>query len=330
MIDFTEIKSILIIRLSSLGDVLLTTPLIRTFKKKYPNIEIDFVVKESYLEALKYNIHLRQILTYHPDRTNELIKQLKEKRYNLVIDLQNNLRSRKILKNLGVETVVFKKPTFKKFLLVTTKINLLKDKMSIPFYYSKSLDNLQLDENGLDLFIPQDVESKLKKDEKYIGFCPGSRHFTKMWPAEYFIELGNMLTKEGFKIVLFGGKDDKEIVKFIEGKIKNSINLCNDNKLLQTAEDMKKCSLIVCNDSGLMHTATAVKTPVAAIFGSTVQEFGFAPYKAKSIILENKSLSCRPCSHIGRDECPKGHFKCMLDIKPKDVYNNIIQFYISL
>ncbi|GBD89384.1 ADP-heptose--LPS heptosyltransferase 2 [bacterium BMS3Abin04] len=329
MVNISEIKSVLIIRLSSLGDVLLTTPLIRTLRNKYPNISIDFVVKESYLEALKYNIHLRQILTYHPDRTKELTEQLKKKRYNLVIDLQNNLRSNKISSKLKARKVVFKKPTLKKFLLVKFKINLLTDKKPIPVLYSQSVKSIELDGKGLELFIPSEIKSGLDED-KYIGFCPGSRHFTKMWPAEYFIELGNMLTQNGFKIVLFGGRDDKEITDQIEKRIKYSINLCNNNKLLQTAKDMKKCSLVVCNDSGLMHTASAVQTPVAAVFGSTVQEFGFSPYKAKAIILENKSLSCRPCSHIGRDKCPKDHFKCMLDIKPKDVYNNIIQFYNSL
>jgi heptosyltransferase-2 len=147
-----------------------------------------------------------------------------------------------------------------------------------------------------------------------------------MWPKEYYIELGKKLIEDGFKIVLFGGKDDKEICDEISSNISKCINLCNDNNILQTAADMKMCKTIICNDSGLMHAACAVKVPVIAIFGSTVKEFGFSPYRSKNLILENKSLTCRPCSHIGRSSCPKHHFKCMNEITPQLVYDSLTRF----
>ena len=100
-------------------------------------------------------------------------------------------------------------------------------------------------------------------------------------------------------------------------------NLCNDNDLLKTVSEMKKCKMIICNDSGLMHAATAVSIPVAAIFGSTVKELGFTPYRSSHLLIENKGIHCRPCSHIGKDKCPKRHFKCMLDLTPELVYNKI-------
>ena len=116
----------------------------------------------------------------------------------------------------------------------------------------------------------------------------------------------------------------------IHAKIAGAVNLQNDNDLYQISADMKKCKLIVTNDSGLMHTASASGVPLISIFGSSVQEFGFAPYKIKNLILENNSLSCRPCSHIGRSECPQNHFKCMIDITPSFVNDNIQKFMAEI
>ena len=151
-----------------------------------------------------------------------------------------------------------------------------------------------------------------------------------MWPTEYFIKLGNELTKNNFKILLFGGKDDRKICKEISDQIEDSIDLSNDDDLLNLAEGMKKCKAVICNDSGLMHTALAVNIPTIAIFGSTVKEFGFAPYKGKNLVLENNLLSCRPCSHIGLDECPKKHLKCLKDIDPNFTLNKTLNFVKNL
>jgi heptosyltransferase-2 len=206
---------------------------------------------------------------------------------------------------------------------------MLKEAPPIPVRYASAIQGLILDDEGIDLVTNNKPSNSLIRLNNLIGFCPGSRHFTKMWPKEYYIELGKILTHHGFHIVLFGGKSDKQICNEISSVISNSINLCNDDNILQTASDMKMCTAIVCNDSGLMHTAAAVKVPVVAIFGSTVREFGFSPYNCNNLILENKSLSCRPCSHIGRSSCPKKHFKCMKDISPQMVYNNLTQFLSS-
>ena len=144
-----------------------------------------------------------------------------------------------------------------------------------------------------------------------------------MWPEKYYIQLGNMLEKNGFKVVLFGGSDDKQICTRISSELLSAINLSNDNDILQTAADMKMCNVIYCNDSGLMHAATSVSIPVIAFYGSTVKEFGFTPYKANNLIVENNLLSCRPCTHIGRSSCPKKHFKCMMDLSPQIAYEQL-------
>lgn len=326
-VNSSSFQKILIVRLSSLGDVLLTTPLLRSLKKSHPQSQIDFLVREEYKDVLVNNPNITNLIILKRNEPLSKIKKLLiQNQYEFVIDLQNNLRSRNLVSELNCPKVRFKKLTWKKLLLVKMKINKLKDASPIPIRYASAIKNFKLDEEGLDLFTNKKPTEKLIGKTNTIGFCPGSKHFTKMWPKEYFIELGNKLHESGYQIILLGGRDDKKICQEISSGTKNSLDLSNDNDILQTAADMKFCKAIVCNDSGLMHTACAVKIPVAAIFGSTVKEFGFFPYGCKNLVLENKSLSCRPCSHIGRSSCPKHHFKCMKEITPQFVFSNLMQF----
>ncbi len=320
-----DVKNLLIIRLSSLGDILLTTPLVRSIKKKYPEIKIDFILKKEYKDLLKFNPYLSNIIEYETERYEKkiILGQLAKTKYDFVVDLQNNFRSAEIRRIIKVPSVKFNKRTIDKFLIVKFKINRLKNAPQIPVRYAETLDDFKLDDGGLDLFLPPDIKSELYGEENLIGFAPGSKHFTKMWPKDYYIELGNKLTDDGFKIVLFGGENDLQTCYEISNKIPSSINLCSNNNIYKTAVNMKRCSAIVCNDSGLMHVASALKIPVLAFFGSTVKEFGFTPYNCKNIVFENYELSCRPCTHIGRDKCPKKHFKCMLELTPQTAFEKL-------
>jgi lipopolysaccharide heptosyltransferase II len=326
--DLSKIDKLLIIRLSSLGDILLTTPFIRSLKNQFPAIRIDIIVRQEYADTIKLNPNISQkfYLTRDEENNIELIKMLKNEKFDLIIDLQNNLRSKIIADTLKVKTERFSKKSWKKFLLVNFKINKLTDELQIPFRYARTIAGFVLDTKGIDLFTDKIASQQIANKQNLIGICPGARHFTKCWPKEYYIELGKLLSDNGFQVVLFGGKIDQKLCADISEKIPNTINLSNDNDLLQTSADMKKCSAIVCNDSGLMHVASATTIKVIAIFGSTVKEFGFTPYKCENLILENNSLSCRPCSHIGKNHCPKRHFKCMMDIKPEFVFEKVNSF----
>ena len=308
-----------------MGDILLTTPFIRTLKENYPQIQIDFLIKDRYKDVLIQNPYLNNLFIYSSEKheITELAHELKSQSYELIIDLQNNLRSKKIFSHSKIQKLRFNKRDLDKLLLVHLKINKLKNSPAIPIRYASVLEKFQLDDKGLDLFTNKTAANSFKEDKKYIGFCPGSRHFTKMWPKENYINLGNLLIKENFSIVLLGGSEDKAVCEEISAQIPGAINLSNNDDILQTAADMKRCAAIVCNDSGLMHAACAEKVPVLVFFGSTVKEFGFIPYKNKNTILENNSLSCRPCTHIGKSYCPKGHFKCMLDIDSQTAFNKL-------
>ncbi len=319
-LNLEYINSILIIRLSSLGDILLTTPLIRSLKNKYKHIQIDMLVKEQYKDVIAHNPNLRNIYALNPINRKGIISELKTQTYDLIIDLQNNINSRKITTQLTTRTVRFNKRSFAKFLLVNTKINLLKDAEPIPVRYASVLDNFILDDKGLDIVTTHYPEESLTVNDNYIGICPGSRHFTKKWPSDYYVKLCRMLIKNGWNILLFGGSSDRRICQEIRNEVPEAINLQNNDDILRTAANMVLCKVIYCNDSGLMHTACAAEIPVITFFGSTVKEFGFVPYKNKNIILEVESLACRPCSHIGRDRCPKNHFRCMMDITPAMAY----------
>lgn len=326
-----NINRILIIRLSSLGDVLLTTPVIRAIKKHFPEASVDFLVREEYVDAVKFNSNINVVYALsRSEKSKFLIKVLKGNKYSFIVDLQNNIRSRLIVTSLNLSTYSFKKPTWDKYLLVRFKINRYKEIKSITERYCESIPGLKLDKHGLELHTPQNISSGLPPQKNYIGLCPGSKHFTKRWPSEYFIELGNELFSKGYEILVFGGKDDKEICELITSQVNGSINVSNDNDLLKTASEIRNCKLVICNDSGLMHVAASVGVPVIAIFGSSVREFGFSPYGVPNLILENKSLSCKPCSHIGRSNCPKKHFKCMKEITPQIVLENVTQFLSKL
>lgn len=327
-LDLSKLGKILIIRLSSLGDILLTTPLIRSIKNQFPKIDIDFILREEYSDILKLNPYLNRIIKFTRDeeKNTGLLNLINNDNYDLIIDLQNNLRSKKIVSKFNAQSLIFSKSNWKKFLLVNFKINKLKDEPQIPIRYSQTIPDLKLDKKGLDLFTTHSVDNRIIGKTNLIGFCPGARHFTKRWPKEYFIELGNKLTQAGYLIVLFGGKIDKELCADISTMIPDSVDLSNFDDILQTAADMKLCKVIVCNDSGLMHTASATETKVITIFGSSVKEFGFTPYNCYNLILENNSLTCRPCSHIGKSRCPKKHFDCMKAIKPSFVFEKVVSF----
>jgi heptosyltransferase-2 len=308
-----------------LGDILLTTPLIRSLKKQNPTLQIDFLVRSEYSDLLAVNPYVSSLhLFSRTDQENKKLKiKLMEMKYDCIVDLQNNLRSKLFLNNLSGEVLSFNKKRFEKVLLVHTKINLLKEAPAIPVRYAETIPDFQLDGEGLDLFIPENISARITQDKNVIGLCPGARHFTKRWQKENFIQLGNMLIEKGFSVALFGGKSDRELCEEITKEIPGSINLSTEDDILQLAKDMQQCKAIVCNDSGLMHTACAVKTPVVAIFGSTVGEFGFTPYGCKNIILENNSLTCRPCSHIGKKKCPQKHFRCMIELTPAQAFESI-------
>ncbi len=334
-------QHILIIRFSSLGDITLASPLIRALRNSFPRATIDFLVKSDYAPLVRYNPHISNVIELTGSDKEELRRlknDIRRRNYDTILDIHNSLRSRRLRMFSGALSVhVINKFAVRRFVLVNTKKNFYKDIVPVPERYLETAKALEImpDEQGLEVFIPEESISSVNalmnkfKPEKHaavIGLVPTARHFTKRWPAEYFVKLGVRLAKEQHaKLFLFGGENEVDycgdIAQMINAESGSAAaeSLAGKISILQTAAALDYCSIVVSNDSGLMHLAAARQRKIVALFGSTVKEFGFFPYRTEHIVLEKNGLSCRPCSHIGLAQCPEGHFKCMKDISVDEV-----------
>ena len=307
-----------------------------------PQARIDFVVKKEFAELVRFNHHLSVVHELDTDggltSLQNLTVALRAEQYDLVVDLHDSLRTRYMRNFCGTKEVVsVDKRLYARWQLVHLKRNIYGGHVPVADRYIEPLQEFGVanDGKGLELFIPDEIQfaisskmAKLRLNEfnKVIGVCPGARHFTKRWQSRKFAEAAAALAKElHAKVIVFGGADDKvecsEIVSAINANVSatTATDLSGSLSLLEVAAAMDYCDIVLTNDTGLMHIACARQKKVVAIFGSTVQEFGFAPYGTESKVVEVASLACRPCSHIGRAVCPKGHFKCMEDIGVEEV-----------
>jgi lipopolysaccharide heptosyltransferase II len=328
----------LIVRFSSVGDILLSSLLVRTFRKRFPSCRLDFVVKEEYADLVQHNPNLTNVLPFARNGTfaelQELRATIQRTRYDLVIDIHDSVRSRFL--SLGAKRVVrIDKRKLARFLLVKLKINMYEEfggAPSVALRYLEPVSHLGVEDdgNGLECFVSEKeretADALLSRagfgtQKKFIGICPSAKHANKMWPAENFAGVASEVWNRHHQpIVLFGSESEVERCIEIEGRIRGAtrecqvLNLAGKVNLMETAAVMDRCPMVISNDSGLMHLAASRKRSVLAVFGPTVQELGFFPFGTKSLVIENEGLKCRPCTHIGLTTCPKGHFRCMNDI----------------
>lgn len=331
----------LIVRFSSVGDIVLSSLLVRVFRQRFPQAQIDYLVKSEFAELVRYNPHVSRVREFPQNgRFADLAdfrRRILNEKYDLIIDLHDSLRSRYIC--AGAPRVVrVRKRKIARFILVRSKWDVYELFGGAPSVAERYLETVRPfgvtdDGKGLELFVPADTGGRIAdllndsaRSGGMIGICPSARHNTKMWLKEGFAETASTLAlKYNRPIVLFGSLEDQSRCREIEGLVRQRstniqvVNLSGKHSLTETAAAMDHCSIVITNDSGLMHIAAARKRKVVAIFGSTVREFGFAPFGTESVVVENDSLWCRPCTHIGRAACPKGHFECMKDITASQV-----------
>jgi heptosyltransferase-2 len=332
---------ILIIRLSSIGDILLSTPFIRQVRKAFPNATIYYVVKKEYQDLLMYNPNLDHLIILDKGGNGSGLKKiknyLKNEKFNYIFDLHNNFRSIYLRGNLKSDYMNYiRKDKFRQLALVYFKKNWYTQVIPIPErYFSVARDvGLVQDDLGLEIHWNDCITGKLNKKlenhkisihDDFISIAPGASFFSKRWPVEYFDKIVEKVISElKYKVCVLGDKNDARLGKFL-ARHKGIFDLTDKLSLLESAMILSKSKALISNDTGLMHMAVAVQTPVLAIFGSTVKELGFFPYKGEHIVVEVNNLSCRPCSHLGKKKCPKKHFRCMLDIKPDMVWENLIK-----
>ncbi len=314
-------KKILIIRFSSIGDIVLTTPVIRCLKTQLPDAEIHYLTKGHNHSLLQKNPFLTRTWLYEKN-FKELLPRLKAENFDFIVDLHKNLRSAYILLNLRKPSATFQKLNLKKWMIVNLRIDRLPRIHIVDRYFTavKSLGIVN-DRKGLDYFIPsgEEVDLSILPDpfrQGFIAFVIGGKHTTKIFP-EY--KVVGVCRKLSLPVVLLGGKDDVERGKRIEQLAGSSVfNACGRFSINQSASLIRQADKVITNDTGLMHIAAAFGKTILSIWGNTIPEFGMFPYlegkeNAVSGIFEVKGLSCRPCSKIGFEKCPKGHFRCMKD-----------------
>lgn len=308
---------VLIVRFSSIGDIVLTTPVIRCMKTQI-NAEVHYLTKPEYRNLLDQNPYIDKLwLLDKPMK--ELISDFKNEHFDYIIDLHKNIRSLKLAISLRTKRLTYHKATFEKLLMVYFKMNVL-PKSHVADRYLKSIAKLGVtnDGKGLDYFIPKDTVNKISElNQPYFCAVIGATHFTKRLPVQNWIEFINRTQQT---IVLIGGKSEMQDAKYIvENTGKNVINTVGETNLAESALIIQNAAKIISNDTGMLHIAAALKKPVISLWGGTLWQYGFWPYYPNGLDLnkniEIKNLVCRPCSKFGRDDCPKKHFKCMKEIK---------------
>ncbi len=260
------------------------------------------------------------------------MEALKAVDFDLVIDLHKNLRSSQARILLKKPSVTFSKVNFQKWLYVTAKIDRLPRKHIVDRYFDalKPL-GIENDGKGLDYFIPEKDEVSYDDlpdflQEAFVGIVVGGKHNTKIYPAE---KVANLCKEIKVPVILLGGPEDKERAEQIRQGLSDIVfNGCGEFNINQSASIIRKAGIIISNDTGLMHIAAALKKKIVALWGNTVPEFGMYPYypddmTGHSVNLEVEGLSCRPCSKLGYEKCPKGHFNCMYEIDEQEVLSAV-------
>ena len=312
-------KKILIIRFSSIGDIVLTTPVVRVLHQQL-NAEVHYLTKPAFALIVEANPYVSKVIPLSDD-FRETISLLKTENYDHIIDLHHNLRSKRIKIALGKPSSSFHKLNFEKWLIVNFKINRLPAKHIVDRYLeAAAFTGIKKDESGLDFFIPQDIKIEVSEnpgiEEPYAAIVIGAAHATKCLTTTQIAKICEYLQ---MPVLLLGGKQEAEKAEMIiqNTSNKNVKNACGRLDLFQSALKVKNAATIITHDTGLMHIAAALKKPQVVVWGNTIPEFGMYPYYGNEninwISFEQKGLYCRPCSKIGYQSCPEKHFRCMLD-----------------
>ena len=321
----------LILRFSSIGDIVLTTPVIRGLKQQVEDAEVHFLTKPQFAGVLNENPYIDKLLILK-DELKDTIEEINAEEYDYIIDLHNNLRTSIIKRKTRLVSFAFDKLNIKKWLLVNLKINKMPDVHIVDRYINTTkVFDVQDDGKGLDYYIPandevdpEDMHSAFKG--QYMVVVVGANHFTKQIPIDKIVAIAN---STGIPVCLVGGKDVEKQASEIEKQLKIPfLNTVAKISLHKSASLIKQCHVVLTPDTGMMHIASAFKKTIISLWGNTVPELGMYPYRAgdKSKIFEVKDLKCRPCSKIGYAKCPKKHFNCMNKIDS----NMVVEYIQSL
>lgn len=320
---------ILLLRFSSIGDIVLTTPVARCIKLQL-GAEVHFLTKSAFSGILRPNPHIDKVYSFEKDLDAELVGRLRAERYDLVVDLHNNLRSLRLKWALRRPSCAFDKLNWEKWLLVNLKINRLPNKHIVHRYLDTvSHLGVEYDGAGLDYFIPEEtnLDEVPLPAVPFVAFVIGATHATKRMPEDKIVEICRLMRQP---LVLLGGKAEADTGARVAKEVgEHVVNLCGVLTLHQSVKALQRSFKVISHDTGLMHIAAALRKPVVSVWGNTTPEFGMWPFYPTGYALNTSvqiaGLSCRPCSKIGFERCPRGHFKCMRDIAAASIVDALKQ-----
>jgi heptosyltransferase-2 len=321
----------LVIRFSSIGDIVLTTPVVRCMKKQLPDAEIHYLIKPQFKTVMVNNPYIDKLHTLQKD-WDAMIEELKAEKFDYIIDLHHNLRTLRVKRALKLPSFSYNKLNIEKFVFVKLKWNVM-PKVHIIDRYLETVSSFGVknDGAGMDYFIAPHEEVKLEDipashHAGYIALVIGASFYTKKLPVE---KLHELCRKIDHPVILLGGKEEREEGDAIAATDPVKIyNACGKFSLNESADLVRKSKLVIAHDTGLMHMAAAMKKPVIAVWGSTTPSFGMVPYYGDNYLYQHAKpyddvqvhkLWCRPCTKMGRHKCPQGHFKCMKNISIDDM-----------
>lgn len=332
----TTIRKILVVRLSSIGDIILATPLLRSLRVTYPEARITFLIKKQFAELLHDSPYIDALITFDQKEGfpgfRKIKDYLKKQQFDLYLDIHKNWRSRYLRFNLQAKYVTsYPKLILRRTLLIWFKINLYRKIRPVYQRYFDSVKEfgIQYDGKGTEIHVAPEVHLRTKdmlSDAGYqfeaplVTICPSATYFNKRWLPEGFVETAGYLIREKSAfVVVHGGKEDAGLCADIASGIgKRAVSLAGRLNLSESAALLRFSTLVIANDSGLLHLAQSQKRPVIGIYGATTRELGYYPIEQQSTVIET-DVSCRPCTHNGLNKCPKKHFRCMRDIPAERV-----------
>jgi heptosyltransferase-2 len=329
------LPNVLVVRFSSIGDVLLTTPLLRSIRQRHPDARISVLTKRAFAPLLSDNPRVDRVLALDPSGSLvRIAAELRAERFTHLLDLHNSLRSRLLRAMVPGPWRTYPKHRLRRALLIRTKRNRYRDMRPVPERYFDAARELDVHPDGKppEFFLGSPARDEaaawlvaqgLSPDRPLVALAPGAAHQTKRWPVDYWSRLVHSVVCAGMDVVIVGGPDDADLAHELTRDHRERVWRAAGRFGLQgTGAVLEHARVLISGDTGVMHMATAVGTPLVALFGPTVRAFGFFPYGQPAEILEI-DLPCRPCSAMGGPACPEGHHRCMREITPSSVFEAI-------
>ena len=327
--------NVLAVRFSSIGDVLLTTPLFRAIRLRHPDSRITVLTKQEHAPLLSHNPHLNRLIAIGPDRSiTSVAAELRAGRYSHLLDLHDSFRSRLLRMLVPGNWASYRKHRIARAALIHIKKNWYRDSNPVAERYFMAARGLAVTPDGRppEFFLADMAKAEadqwlassgIGQARSLIAIAPGAAHATKRWPLRHWHALIGELVGQGYDVVVVGGVADQSLAAVLTADHSTGVVSAAGRFGLQgTGALLQRAVALVSGDTGVMHMATAVGTPVVALFGPTVREFGFFPYTKAARVVE-LDLSCRPCSSKGGPRCPLGHHRCLHDLGPEVVYSAV-------